>query len=118
MPASRIKPEHRVIQAKPDEKQRTIVISGNVRIQLGPGMSGEIVGEIVPRVDGGVLNNLRRVVVDELKRKSGRVNQKGNSTGEARSDRAVLNPTHAAVVFRRAFSQHYLPHLGIKNVSA
>ena len=88
MPPFRVNPEHRVIQTKPEQKHRAVIIAAHVGIQLRPNMGGKVIRPIVPGVDGGVLDNLRFVVVDKLKAEGGDISEKCDGTGERLRDAA------------------------------
>src|SRR5579862_4311751 len=73
--------KHCVIQAEPEKKERAIIVTPHVGIQFPPNVSGEVVGQVVPRMNRGVLNDLWLVVVYELKSERGDVYKKGKGAG-------------------------------------
>src|SRR5690348_157873 len=77
MPPPGVFAENRVIDSQPKQEKRAVVVARFLRIDSFPDMRGEVVGDLVPGMDRGILHNLAPIIVNKFKSKSRTVEGKG-----------------------------------------
>ena len=98
VPALGIDAEESVVQTKPEQKQRAVIVSADVRIEFAPDVGRKIMGKIAPRMNCRILDDLGFVVVDELKSEGGNVNEKGERASQRLGNAALCEPIRAASI--------------------
>jgi len=83
VPARRVKSEQRIVQPQPHQEQRTIVARGTVKAAgVGPEMRSEVMWEVTPALDFGVVDDLVVIVVNEIEAPHLRVTEQAESQGQ------------------------------------
>src|ERR1700686_363419 len=113
--ASRV-PTHRpvakqnIVQPQPQKKQRTVIVSGAMRINRSPHMRRPVLRQVTPTLDGWIFQYLGDIVIDEFESQRTKINQSAYNAGEClqysrthscRKKQRLTNRSSALIFMRR-----------------